>query len=105
MQEGSVHIDGDNLNASAKLSMSYTDLHIDPLKDADENGKLKKKHASSLIANVLIKNSNPAKAGALRQPEYTISRAHSANFFSMLWKATETGILKTIGVPVKLVIH
>jgi len=105
MQQGSLHVEGDNSSTSGKISITYTDLHIDPLKNADENGKLKKKRASALIANVLIKNSNPAKGEALRQPEYTVLRDHRANFFSMIWLTTEIGLLKTMGVPVKLVIH
>jgi hypothetical protein len=106
MQAGDIHIEGNDLTAKSKLAISYTDLHVDPLKKADEKGRLKKKRATTIIANVfLIKNSNPAKGQALRQPEYTVVRDHRSNFFSMLWIATVTGMLKTMGVPVKLVVH
>lgn len=105
-KEGGIHIEGNNLKTSAKLAISYSDLHIDPLKKADENGELKKKHVSSFIANAfLIKNANPEKGKALREPEYTVERDHHGNFFNMIWNTALTGLLKTIGVPVKLVIH
>jgi hypothetical protein len=105
-QEAIIHIEGNNLKTSSKLAISYSDLHINPLKKADENGNLKKKRVSAFIANVfLIKNSNPEKGKALRQPEYTVERDHHGNFFNMIWNTTLTGLLKTIGVPVKLVVH
>ncbi len=106
LQEGVIHIAGNNFRTTAKLVISYNDLHIDPLKKADENGKLKKKRASAFIANTfLIKNSNPEKGRTLRQPDYTMLRDHHGNFFNVIWETTLTGVLKTIGVPVKLVIH
>ena len=106
MQQGTAHIEGNNFNAKCKLAISYTGLHINPLKKADENGQLKKKHVTGFIANVfLIKNANPVKGKELRQPDFSVERDHHGNFFNMIWITILTGILKTIGIPVKLVIH
>jgi hypothetical protein len=106
MQQGSAHIEGNNLNSKCKLAISYTGLHINPLKKADENGQLKKKHVTGFIANVfLIKNANPLNGKELRQPDFSVERDHHGNFFNMIWITILTGILKTIGIPVKLVIH
>ena len=106
MQSGTAHIVGNNYKTTGKLAIAYSDLHIDPLKKADENGRMKKKRASAFIANVfLIKNSNPKKGEDLRQPEYSVLRDHHGNFFNVIWETTLTGVLKTIGIPVKLVIH
>jgi hypothetical protein len=106
MQQGTAHIEGNNFNAKSKVAISYTGLHINPLKKADENGQLKKKHLTSFIANVfLLKDSNPLKGKELRQPLSSVERGHYGNFFHMIWITILTGILKTIGIPVKFGIH
>ncbi|MEP6596263.1 MAG: hypothetical protein ABJA71_09970 [Ginsengibacter sp.] len=106
IQQGTAHIDGNNFNAKCKIAMAYTDLHVKPLKKADENGQLKKKHMTGFFANVfLIKNANPIKGKELRQPDFSVERDYHANFFNVIWISILTGILKTIGVPVKFVIH
>jgi hypothetical protein len=104
MQQAVGHIDGNNFNTKGKIAMQYSDLHIKPLKKDKEDGKLKKMTVTGIIANALfIKNENP-KGNELRQPEFTVQRDHHANFFNLMWTTILTGILKTIGVPVKLVI-
>jgi len=104
MQEITVHLNGDNYKTNCKLAVAYTDLHITPLKKADENGVMKSKHATSFIANLLlVKNSNPSKGEALRQPEFAVQKDHYNKFFHFIWVTTLTGIVKTIGVPLKLV--
>ena len=106
MQQGTAHIEGNNFNAKCTVAISYTDLHINPLKKADENGQLKKEHVRGFIANVfLIKNDNPVRGEELRRPAFSIERDHHRNFFNMIWLTILTGILKTVGIPEKLVIH
>ena len=106
MQQGTAHIKGNNFNSSCKIAIAYSDLHVKPLKKADESGQLKKKHLTGLFANVfLIKNENKGKGNELRQPEFSIVRDHHRNFVNMVWLTILTGILKTIGVPVKFVIR
>lgn len=105
MQRAEVDIDGNNYRASGNISLKYNDLHITPLKkDKKENGGMKSKNVTALFANILfIKNDNP-KGGELRQPEFSVDRDPQSNFFHLIWISTLTGILKTIGIPVKLVI-
>jgi hypothetical protein len=102
MQHAAGHIDGNNFNTKGKIAMQYNNLHIKPLKkDKEEKGKLKKMTVTGFIANALfIKNENP-KGNELRQPEFTVQRGNHANFFNLMWTTILTGILKTIGVPVK----
>jgi hypothetical protein len=50
-----------------------------------------------------VKNENP-KDNELRQPNFTVERNKYSSFFNLVWKTILTGILKTIGIPVKLVI-
>jgi hypothetical protein len=106
MQGGSAHLEGNNSTVNGNLTLRYTNLHIDPLKDINgEPGKLKKKTVTSIFANIfLIKNSNPSKNNVLRQPTFSVARGNHSNFFSFFWAAILTGILKTIGIPVKLVL-
>jgi hypothetical protein len=104
MQQGIAHVDGDNNNLHGTLELYYNDLHITPLKSDSTNGQLKRDHLKSLLANsVYIKNENP-QGGELRSPDYIIVRDHHLNFVSYIWATIMTGILKTIGVPVNLVL-
>jgi len=103
MQSGFAHVKGNDSTIRGTISFKYTDLHIDPLKKAGEKNKLKKKTFTSLFANAfIIKNSNPGNGGDLRKPQFVVNRADNSNFFSFVWASVLTGILKTIGIPVKL---
>jgi hypothetical protein len=105
IQQGIAHVDGDNYDIHGTLELYYNDLHITPLKSDNTNGKLKRNHLKSLLANIIyIKNENP-QGGELRKPEYTVDRDHHLNFVAYIWTAIVTGILKTIGVPVSLVLE
>ena len=104
MQQGSAHIEGDNSNVHGKVEIFYTDLHITPLKSDSARGELKKNHLKSFFANVMfIKNQNP-QGNDLRQPVISVGRDHHQNFVAYIWTAILTGLCKTIGIPVKLVI-
>jgi hypothetical protein len=103
MQKGIIHIAGNNFTAQAKVSFYYKDLHITPLKpDSNSDGKLKRKHLKSFVANVFfIKNSNPS-GGTLREPDLFVTRDIHGGFFKMIWQSTMGSIIKTIGAPVKM---
>lgn len=104
MQQGILHVEGDNYKLDSKIAFYYNDLHITPLKSDSSNGKLKRNHLKSLAANIIyIKNENP-KGEELRKPEYKVERNHHLNFVAYIWITITTGILKTIGVPVSLVL-
>jgi hypothetical protein len=105
VQHAQGHMDGDNVGTNGTITMQYNNLHITPLKkDKEEKGKLKKKSVTSLFANILfVKNENP-KDNELRHPNFTVERNKYSSFFNLVWKTILTGILKTIGIPVKLVI-
>jgi len=107
MQKGSAHLEGNDFTIKGTVALNYTNLHIDPLKkNKNDEGKLKKKTFTSLFANTfLIKNSNSGKGNDLRQPSFSVSRGKHSNFFSFIWFSILTGILKTIGIPVKLVLN
>jgi hypothetical protein len=104
MQQGTAHVEGDNFSLHGTVEIFYTDLHITPLKSDSTHGELKKNHLKSFFANtVFIKNENP-HGNDLRQPAVTIGRHHHQNFVAYIWTAILTGLCKTIGIPVKLVV-
>lgn len=106
MQQGIAHIKGNNFIAQCKIAVTYSGLRIDPLKKADSNGRLNKNRLTGFIANVfLIKKKNPEKGKELRQPVFSVQRDHHGNFFNLVWATLLTGILKTVGVPVKFAVH
>ncbi len=107
MQKGVAHLEGNDFTIKGTVALNYTGLHIDPLKkDKNDDGKLKKKTFTSLFANTfLIKNSNPGRGNELRQPAFSVDRGKHSGFFNFIWFSILTGILKTIGIPVKLVLH
>jgi hypothetical protein len=86
--------------------MKYSNLHITPLKkDNDQKGNFKNKSLTSFFANkFLIKDNNNGVGKDFRKPDFYVKRVNHPNFFNLTWKSILTGILKTIGIPVKLVI-
>ena len=105
IQRGIARVEGDNYNLNGTLELYYNDLHITPLKSDSTNGKLKRNHLKSLLANIIyVKNENP-QGGELRKPEYTVDRDHHLNFIAYIWTTIVTGIFKTIGVPVDLALE
>ena len=100
------HVEGNNFRINGNISATYRDLNIVALKkETGQNGKIKKKKVTSFIANTfLIKNSNPSPGEDTRRPEFSIERDHHSHFFNFVWQAFLSGILKTIGIPVKLVV-
>jgi hypothetical protein len=107
MQKGSAHLEGNDFTIKGTIALNYTDLHIEGLKknNGDDSSKLKKKTFTSLFANTfLIKNSNPGKGDDFRKPAFSVDRGDNTNLFSFVWASILTGILKTIGIPVKAVL-
>jgi hypothetical protein len=103
MQSAKGHIEGNNDVLKGKVSIRYSDLHLEPLKYKNgDSSRLKEKHISGKIANILfVKDNNPSR-GALREPDFSLSRTTESNFFAFTWEGLKLGLLKTIGVPPKL---
>ncbi|MFL5738693.1 MAG: hypothetical protein ACJ75B_00640 [Flavisolibacter sp.] len=104
VQSMSADVSGNNAQASGKVLLLYTGLHVTPLeKDKNDPGKLDKKNITSLLANkLLIKDNNPSGNSAPRNPDCSFTRDPHGSFFNLIWKTSFVGILKTIGAPEKL---
>ncbi|MBK8784950.1 MAG: hypothetical protein IPN43_00250 [Chitinophagaceae bacterium] len=56
---------------------------------------MKKKGLQSLLANVLMKNSNPLN-GVTRSDEINYERDKTKSFFNLLWKSIFSAAKKTV---------
>lgn len=93
------HITATSFRGSGKILLLYDDLHLVPLKSKD--GELKKRNVTSFLTNLfVIKKSNPIR-GKQREEACAYENDNEGSFFNYIWKILLTGILKTIGIPVK----
>lgn len=96
-----VHISGTNAGATGRLLLLYDDLHLVPLKK-DKEGQIKKRSFTDFLANlILIRNANPANGKQERFGKCDFKRSPNSSFFNLIWKTVLTGVLNTIGLPVK----
>jgi hypothetical protein len=106
MQSCIAHFEGNDFTIKGTVAFKYTDLRLDPLKkNKGDDKKLKKKPLTSFFANTfVIKKSNPENGSDLRKPSFSVDRGKNSNYFRFVWVSVLTGILKTIGIPVKSVL-
>ena len=89
---------GNDTSAAGDFVMKYDNLKIDVLKRDKDSKEIKKKGITSLLANVIVKNSNPDN-GDLRKEDPHFDRNIHKSFFNLVWKTIFTGMKKTIGLP------
>jgi hypothetical protein len=89
---------GDDSSCGGRLTMLYRDIKISLLKKDKKEGKLDKKGFPTLLANVIMKKSNPDKDGDPRTVEVHFRRFLNKSFFNLLWKSIFTGIKETVGM-------
>jgi hypothetical protein len=70
----------------------YQDLKIEVLKL--DSGGTKRKGLQSILANALMKNSNPLN-GVTRSEEINYEREKEKSFFNLLWKSVFSAVKKT----------
>jgi hypothetical protein len=88
-------LNGNNNRADGSVTVLYDDLKIDFL-ELDDERKMNKKHLTSFISNIIIKNSNPDD-GETRVGEVHHERDMNRSFYNLIWKSIFEGINKTIG--------
>ena len=89
----SFNMTGTDLVANGSATLLYEDLKIEVLKL--DSGNVKKKGLQSLLANALMKNSNPLN-GATRTEEINYQRDITKSFFNLLWKSIFSAAKKTV---------
>lgn len=89
----SFNVTGTDLTARGSATVLYDDLKIEVLKM--DSGESKKKGFQSVLANALMKNSNPQN-GVTRTGDINYERDITKSFFNLLWKSVFSGVKKTI---------
>jgi hypothetical protein len=89
---------GDDSSCKGRLTMLYQDVKISLLKKDKKEGKLGKKGVASLLANIIMKDSNPGKGDDPRTVEVHFKRILNKSFFNLLWKSIFTGVKETVGI-------
>lgn len=84
---------GTDLDAKGSATILYNDLKIEILRA--DTADTKKKNFQSLLANALMKNSNPQN-GVTRSGEISYERDITKSFFNLLWKSIYSAVKKTV---------
>ena len=87
------NLTGDNYSAKGSETLLYEDLKIEVLKL--DSGDTKKKGFQTLLANALMKNSNPTN-GVTKTEEINYQRDITKSFFNLVWKSIFSGAKKTV---------
>jgi hypothetical protein len=84
---------GDDKIARGAATLLYEDLKVEVLKS--DSGDVKKKGLQTMLANALMKNSNPMN-GQTRTDEINYQRDITKSFFNLVWKAIFSAAKKTV---------
>ncbi len=87
------NLTGTDLVAKGSATLLYQDLKVEVLKS--DSGDAKKKGLQSILANALMKNSNPLN-GVIRTYEINYQRDKTKSFFNLLWKSIFSAAKKTV---------
>jgi hypothetical protein len=92
---------GYDYGADGKLTLLYDGLKISLLKKDSADDTFKKKKLVSLIANMVVKNSNPQGNKPARVAEVHYQRDTNRSFFNLMWRAVYNGVKLTAGIKPK----
>ncbi len=81
---------GNDVKASGDAVLLYDNLKVTLLKKVEGEAELKTKGALSVLANVFIKNKNPAN-GTIRKGDMAFDRVMNKSFFNLVWKSIFAG--------------
>lgn len=91
-----LHGNDHSMNGSVK--MLYENLDVAMLEKDKGATETDKKFLTSLIANIVIKNSNPKGDDEIRVQEVHLSRDINRSLFNLCWKTIFKGIQGTVGI-------
>jgi hypothetical protein len=86
---------GNDLKASGDAVLLYDNLKLTMLKKVEGETELKNKAGLSVLANVFIKNKNPAN-GTIRKGDMAFDRVMNKSFFNLVWKSIFAGAKTSI---------
>lgn len=103
VQSAGGKITGNELKASGKVFIAYSNLKLHLLEKDKGEAELDKKGFTTLMANLFVlKKNNPEKGQEARRATAEFMRIPEGGFFTLIWKTILVGILKTIGAPEKM---
>ncbi len=89
---------GNDYSMDGNVKMLYEDLDVAILEKDKGATETDKKFLTSLIANFVIKNSNPKGNDAVRVQQVNLSRDINRSLFNLCWKTIFQGIRGTVGI-------
>jgi len=91
-------VQGNDNAADGRVQLLYEDLTVAALEKDKGSAQLDKKGLSSMIANMMIKNSNPKRKDDVRVAQVHLDRNPNYSFFNFAWKTLFKGIKETVGL-------
>ena len=89
---------GNDYSMSGSVKLLYEDLKVALLEKDKGATETDKKFLTSLLANFIIKNSNPKGDDEVRVQQVNVSRNTNRSLFYLTWKTIFKGIRETVGI-------
>ncbi len=103
VQSAGGKITGNELKATGKVFIAYSNLKLQLLEKDKGEAQLDKKGFTTLMANLFVlKKNNPEKGKKPRRVTAEFVRIPEGGFFTLIWKTMLVGILQSIGAPEKM---
>jgi hypothetical protein len=95
---------GNDYSMNGNVKLLYEDLKVALLEKDKGATETDKKFLTSLLANFVIKNSNPKGDDEARVQQVYLARDTNRSLFYLSWKTIFKGIRKTVGIkqPVEI---
>ena len=92
-------LQGTDYGMNGKVTFLYDDLKVALLNMDEETKELSKKKLLSIVANVMLKNSNPSKRDKEpRSFDVENERDPNRSIFHLAWKTLFIGVKRTVGI-------
>jgi hypothetical protein len=92
------NLHGNDHSMDGTVKMLYEDLDVALLEKDKGATETDKKFLTSLIANLVIKNSNPKGNDEVRVQQVHLARDTNRSLFNLCWKTIFQGIRGTVGI-------
>jgi len=92
------HLQGNDQGMNGRVKMLYDDLNITMLEKDKETKELDRKTLQSILANIIIINSNPRKNKDVRIMQVHVDRNINNSIFYLSWQAIFKGMRETVGI-------
>ena len=89
---------GNDYSMNGSVKFLYEDLKVALLEKDKGATETDKKFLTSLLANFIIKNSNPKGDDEVRVQQVNVSRNTNRSLFYLTWKTIFKGIRETVGI-------